>query len=200
MRPLPRSLLRSLPTSVALVALLALLLLALAPSLAVAEPAVKDLQTALDGRRVLVTFHLDEAFDDATRERIQSGLPTGITYELELLRERRRWWDKSVAQATLQIDAMYNAVTREYLVNFKYDGTLIESRTVRELGELERAMTRFDRLPSFALAEEWPHEWRLRVVARAVLGGHATFLFIPVRRTTDWAESSRFRPPAAKTP
>jgi len=194
---------RRTQTTVALAALLALLLIVLAPSLAAAEPAVRDLQTSLDGqdgRRVLVSFHLDEAFDDATRERIQSGLPTGVTYELQLLRERRRWWDKSVAQATLQIDAMFNAVTREYLINFKYDGTLIESRTVRELGELERAMTRFDRLPTFALPDEWPHEWRLRVVARAVLSGQSSFLFIPVRRTTDWAESSRFRPPPAKTP
>lgn len=181
----------------ALLALLAALPLALLGGAAPAsEPALRDLQAALDGRRVLLSFHLDDVFDDATRERIQSGLPTGIVYELELLRERRRWWDRSVAQATLQIDAMFNAVTREYLVNFKYDGKLIESRTVRELRDLERAMTHFDRLPSFTLADDWPHDWRLRVTMRAVLGMRTTFLFIPVRRATDWAESSRFRPPA----
>ena len=46
---------------------------------------------------------------------------------------------------------MYNAVTREYLVNTKQGGRLIESRTVRDEVELERAMTVFESFPAFTL-------------------------------------------------
>ena len=46
---------------------------------------------------------------------------------------------------------MYNAVTREYLVNTKQGGRLIESRTVRDEDELERAMTVFESFPAFTL-------------------------------------------------
>ena len=34
---------------------------------------------------------------------------------------------------------MYNAIRREYLVNYKLDGRLVQSRVLKTLPELERA-------------------------------------------------------------
>jgi hypothetical protein len=90
---------------------------------------------------------------------------------------------------------MYNAVTREYLVNFKQDGKLIDSRIALDRDELERAMTRFVGLTIFHLTEISPNK-RISVRARAELGSKTTLLIIPTRVKTDWVRSRKFRPPA----
>jgi len=159
-----------------------------------AEPRIGDIRTALDGRHVQVGFRLADGFDSVLRERIQSGLPTGILYEIELLRDRKHWWDRPLASSNLQVVAMFNAVTREYLVNFKLDGRLIESRQLREVGELEDALTRVELLPVFELGEV-NTDWRLLVAVRAELGSSTILSIIPTHLRTEWSESRKFRPP-----
>jgi hypothetical protein len=175
------------------VALALLALLAAAP--ASAEPRIADIKTGFEGRRVLMTFRLLDGFDAVLRERIQSGLPTGIVYEMELLRDRKHWWDQGVAESNLQVVAMWNAVTREYLVNFKLDGKLIESRQLRGVAELEEALTHVENLPVFEIGETEP-DTRFLVAIRAELGSSTILSIIPTHRRTDWNESRKFRPPA----
>ena len=175
-------------------AVLAILALLGAVPLA-AEPRIGDIRTALDGRHVQVGFRLIDGFDDVLRERIQSGLPTGILYEIELLKDRKHWWDRALAASNLQVVAMFNAVTREYLVNFKLDGRLIESRQIREVGELEDALTRIDLLPVFELGEVGA-DWRFLVAVRAELGSSTILSIIPTHLRTEWSESRKFRPPS----
>jgi hypothetical protein len=169
------------------------LLLAAAAEAGAAE--VHGLVAALDGHRVEVSFRLEGAFDPQLVERVESGLPTSLTFEIELLGDRKRWFDRGIQTARLTVVGMYDAVRREYLVNFKLDGRLLESRMVQDLAELERAMTGFDGLPVFTL-ERAPEGRRLLVRVRAELGFHHLLGFIPTRVTTDWAESRKFRPPA----
>ena len=85
---------------------LALLLLRALPLFA-AE--LRDLQPTLVDGRVEVSFQLAGAIDDGVMARIESGLPTAFVYEVELVRDRKRWWDDEVAEATLEVVAMYNA-------------------------------------------------------------------------------------------
>ncbi len=173
----------------------AVLALALAaPAAGAAEARIVNVGVALEGRRALVSFDLVEGFDRALRERVESGLPTGVVYELELFKDRKRWWDRSLAHTELQVMAMYNALTREYLVNFKLDGRLIESRQARELSALKAAMTRVEDLPAFSL-EGAPRDRRLLVRVRAELGSQTVLGFIPTLIVTDWSESPKFRPP-----
>ena len=89
---------------------------------------------------------------------------------------------------------MYNAITREYLVNYKFDGKLTESRVVRSLDELNQAMTRLRDLPIFTLGSV-PADRRLLVRARADLGSRTIFSFVPTAVTTEWVESKKFLPP-----
>jgi hypothetical protein len=175
-----------------LLPLLALLLAAAAPE----RPAVTDVVAALDGREVRIGFRLAGAFDDAVRERLQAGLPTGFTYEIELLRDRKRWWDAGLAEASLEVAAMYNALSRDYLLNVKRDSRLVESRTVRELADLERAMTEVAGLAALAVPERVRGRQRLLVRVRAKLGAGTVLGFIPTERETAWAESRKFRLPA----
>jgi Domain of unknown function (DUF4390) len=175
-------------------ALVSLLLTLAAPAAARAEPHLEGLSALPEAGRVHVTLALADAFGDEMRERIQSGLPTGIEYRLELCRDRKHWWDRPLRAATLQVVAMYNALTREYLVNFKLDGRLIESREVYDLAQLELVMTRVEALPVFALADVGePDGTRLLVRARAELGARTLLSLIPSTLTTAWVESRKFR-------
>lgn len=157
-----------------------------------AEPAIENLSVTVNGGQVLVAFQLVNGLDAETRERIESGLPTSFIYELELMRDRKHWWDRGLEATVLEVVAMYNAVTREYLVNTKQGGRLIESRTVRDEVELERAMTVFEGFPAFALEGDQDHS-RFLVRMRVDLGPGALLGFIPYQRSTPWRESNKVR-------
>jgi len=174
------------------VGLLAILLATVAA--AQEKPTLGDLSVSLDERRVLADFALSDAFDSEFRDRIESGLPSGFVFRFKLYRDHKKWFDNQLESTALEVIGIYNAVTREYLVNYKHDGRLIESRIVRNFEELEAAMTQFTALPIFTLGEV-PLDWRLLVRARADLGPGRTLLFFPTTVSTDQVESRKFHPP-----
>jgi hypothetical protein len=173
---------------------LALLVVFVSASQAHADARISDLKIDLDGDRVLASFTLRDAFDRRLEERLESGLPTPVLYRLELARDRKRWWDQTLKRTTLEVMAMYDAVTRAYTVHHKLDGELIESRTVRDHQALEEAMTVVERLPVFSLAG-LPAEGRLLVKVQAEMGSRTVLSFIPVTINTAWKESAKFRAP-----
>jgi len=156
------------------------------------EPRIRDLSIVIDGGQVLASFGLENGFTPNLLARIESGLPTTLTYELELARDRKRWWDDAQASTRLQVVVLFNAITREYLVNTKLAGKLLDSRTLRDVGDLERAMTRFTALPVFTLESPEQNE-RYLVRARVELGTGHWLGFIPVLRTTSWVASNKIR-------
>ena len=141
---------------------------------------------------MLVSFRLDRALDARTWEKIESGLPTGFTYDIEVQRLRRRWFDKRIGATRLQVVAIYNALTREYVVNFRRDGELYASRVVTSAADLERALTVFDRLPSIEIEDGETGRFVLRV--RAELRSRTRLGLIPDRVHTAWAETGPFPP------
>lgn len=155
------------------------------------EASIVGLDTRLVGDQILVSFILRGAYDSELARRVESGLPTGFDYRIRLVRERRRWFDSTVGASTLQVMAMYNAITREYLVNYKHNGSLIDSRVVRDTASLRRALTQIDALAAFDLGTlpDATRERRLKVQVRAELGTGTFLFFIPTTITTDWAES-----------
>jgi hypothetical protein len=156
------------------------------------DPRLVALSVEVDGNLARVGFRLDDAVTPRFVERLESGLPTGFVYRLQLLKDRKRWLDRAVEESTLQVFAMYDAATRGYLVNYKLDGKLIESRLVRGLPDLERAMTEIEALPAFEL-EGLPRSWRLLVRVQADVGARTLFGVLPSRAVTDWRESEKFR-------
>lgn len=155
-------------------------------------PRVSELQLKIEESQVQVSFQLDDAFTEDFLRRVESGVPTGFVFDFQLVRDRKTWFDSNVDNASLRVDAMYNAVTREYLINFKHDGNLVESRVVRELEDLQQAMTEFSDFAVFAIEGKAARQ-RLRVRVRAVLGTRMFLFFIPRTQSTDWVESPRFQ-------
>ena len=157
-----------------------------------AEARLQDLGVKKDGQRLLVSCQLEGAFDEPFRQRLQSGLPTPLVYRFVLERERRSWFDASVARSRLQVVAMFNAVTSEYLINFKHDGELIQSKVVRDAEQLERAMTVLEDFPLFTLDERL-REDDYYVRGRVELGTRTVLAFIPRTLATDWTQTGRLR-------
>ncbi len=156
------------------------------------DPKITDIRLAFEDQHMLLSFKLLDAFDASLRKRVDSGLPTSFTFDFQLVRSRKSWFDKAVDSGTLQVGAMYNAVTREYLINFKHDGNLIESRVVKDADELLAAMSEFSNFPVFPI-EGKNRQQRLRVRVRAELRTKTIFFFIPSTVHTDWAETRKFR-------
>jgi hypothetical protein len=175
-------------------AVVVLCLLALAASAGTDKARIRGLQVAVEGDRVLASFHLQNGFDQRLARRLESGLPTSILYRLELHRDRKRWYDRRLKANTLEVVAVYDAVARVYNLYSKLDGKLVESRTLRELGEVQEAMTRVGPLPVFTL-EGVSGRGRFLVKVQAELGSRTLLSFIPVTVSTDWAESNKFRLP-----
>jgi len=159
------------------------------------KPHIANLAVSLQAGNIDVGFVLANVFDEDLVERIQTGLPTGFDFKLKLVKSQRWWWiDPDLRTTEFHVIAMYNAVTGEYLVNYKQDGKLINSRVVREISELRDAMTRFENLRLFTV-EGLDTKKRLWVLARANLGSRHLLSLIPMTIQTDWAESRRFRLP-----
>jgi hypothetical protein len=173
------------------------LIVAAAPAAATSAQLV-NLQVALDEESILVSFDLTGAFDERLVERLESGLPTELIYDLRLARDRQ-WFDKGLERCRLTLVAMYDAVRNEYLLNLKQDGQLRESRVVTDLAALERAMTHLERFPAFKIGDR-THKDRMLVKARAELGTRNLLSLIPVSITTDWVDSRKFRPPREDPP
>jgi uncharacterized protein DUF4390 len=180
----------------ATVALLGLFFLLLFAAEAQAAAEISDFRVAVDGERALVSLKLKRAMSSRFWERVQSGLPTSIVYRFQLEKDRKRWYDTQLQESTFEATAIYDAVERQYTVNYKLDGKLVESRTVRDQAALAGALSRVEALPVFTLGK-LPARWRLLIRARAELGSKTILSLIPVDITTDWVESRKFRPPAA---
>ncbi|HUP23132.1 MAG TPA: DUF4390 domain-containing protein [Thermoanaerobaculia bacterium] len=155
------------------------------------RPAIRDLQIRRSDSQIRVSFQLVEAFDDEVRQRIESGLPTGFVFEAKLEKKRRWWFNDAVLRSRIEAVAMYNAVTREYLVNTKQDGRLIDSRVFTSLGDAQKAMSRVHDIAVFHL-DALPRG-RLTVLVRAELGSRTLLSLFPTTVHTNWAESEPFR-------
>jgi hypothetical protein len=176
----------------ATVPLLCLFFLLLLASDAQAAAEISDFKVTVDGGRAMVSLKLERAFTSRLWERVDSGLPTSITYRFLLEKDRKRWYDTRLQESTFEVLATYDAVGRQYAINYKLDGKLVESRTVHDPQSLATAMTRIDALPLFTL-ERLPRQWRLLIKARAELGAKTVLAMIPVSITTEWTESRKFR-------
>ena len=162
------------------------------------DPEVTDLDVAREGDQVLVSFRMDGAFDDELIERIQSGLPTGFTYQVRLEKARKWWLNPSPHKSEIQMIAMYNAITRDYLINTKQDGRLISSTIVTSLDELRQHMTILDGVPFVQLDHELKGRHWIKV--RAELGSKTILLLFPTRRHTAWAETPFRQAPSSPAP
>jgi hypothetical protein len=151
-------------------------------------PAISALSASLHGRKVSVSFRLDGAFANGeTIEALESGLPTALSYDIEIVRRRPRWLDSQIATARIEVICTFNSVTREYLLNYRRDDHLVRSETFTDFEALKKRMTTIEEIDLFNIEGQRP--WKLVVRARADLGRSWLMYIIPWSVDTGWRET-----------
>lgn len=176
-------------------AFLALFLLLAALQLA-AEPKISRLSATEKEGKVSVSFELEGAFDvDQLNKALESGLPTGFTYHVEMVRYRPNWLDSTVAESRIEVISTYDSRTREYLVNYRRDGKLVRSETLNDPAELRKRMSTIVEPDLFSTGVWKPYKLQVRV--RADLMREFLLNMIPWDVSTEWGET-RVRTPRTR--
>src|SRR3989442_4056103 len=74
----------------------------------------------ISNNRVVVSFELNDAYTDAVREAIASGLRTTFTYELEL--RTPAWIDRTVGTTVVAATDQYDNLNRRHKLTCTVDG------------------------------------------------------------------------------
>ena len=158
-----------------------------ATPLTASEAVIEHLVATASGHEVSVHFTLSHAFErEQTIQGLQSGVPTSLSYVVEIFRDRPLWIDEGVARAHIEVIATFNSVTREYLMNYRRDRKLVRSETFSDLPSLQRAMTTIDEPNIFDAGKRAPYKLKVRVKADLMRGW--LLYVVPWEVSTRWQE------------
>jgi hypothetical protein len=169
-----------------------LVCLALAVTVVAAVRAEETLRITpfISENHVVVSFELDDAYNDAVREAIASGLRTTFTYELEL--RTFAWIDRTIGTTVVSTTDRYDNLTRRHTLTRMVDGR-VEGVLVTEDDVVVKSwLTKWNRVTVADTATLDPaRDYYVRVTTRArPLGGsllgltktitsRARFTFVP---------------------
>ena len=164
-----------------------LALVSVAPE-AAQQAKIEQLRAVAHNGAVSLSFQLTNAFDFAEiLKALNSGLATGFTYHIELIRKRPNWFDDTVATTRIEIICTYNSVTQEYLLNYRRDRKLVRSEVFRDLPGLKQAMTSISEEDLLPFGRYRPSKLIVRVRADVMQG---YFLYVvPWQISTDWSQT-----------
>jgi len=140
--------------------------------------------------RVVVSFELSDAYNDAVREAIASGLRTTFTYQLEL--RTPAWIDRTIGTTVVATTDQYDNLTRRHTLTRTVDGRVEDVLVTEDDAIVKTWLTKWSRVPVADTAKLDPtRDYYVRVTTRAsgsggsLLGltktitGQVKFTFIP---------------------
>ena len=149
---------------------------------------IESLTATAAAGKVSVRFSLANGLSNGEMvEALESGLPTSITYVVELFRDRPNWFNTTVGTARIEVICTFNSVTREYLLNYRRDRKLVRSETFTDLASLTARMTTIEERDLFDIGE-WLY-YKLKVRAKADLMRGWLFYVVPWEISTRWRET-----------
>jgi hypothetical protein len=144
----------------------------------------------ISDNHVLVSFELDDAYNDAVREAIASGLRTTFTYELEL--RTFAWIDRTIGTTIVATTDRYDNLTRRHTLTRTVDGRVEGVLVTEDDTVVKTWLTKWNRVPVADTARLDPaRDYYVRVTTRAhPVGGsllgltktitsRARFTFVP---------------------
>jgi len=144
----------------------------------------------ITGNRVVVSFELNDAYNDAVREAIASGLRTTFSYDLEL--RARAWVDRTIGTAVVATTDRYENLTRRHTLTRTIDGRLDDVLVTEDDAVVKTWLTKWNRVPVADTSRLDPaREYYVRVTTHAqpvggsMLGvtksitGQVKFTFVP---------------------
>ena len=99
----------------------------------------------ISGERVVVSFELNDAYNDAVREAIASGLRTTFSYDLEL--RARAWVDRTIGTTVVATTDRYENLTRRHTLTRTIDGRLEDALVTEDDAVVKTWLTKWNRVP-----------------------------------------------------
>jgi len=144
----------------------------------------------ISGERVVVSFELNDAYNDAVREAIASGLRTTFSYDLEL--RARAWVDRTIGTTVVATTDRYENLTRRHTLTRTIDGRLEDALVTEDDAVVKTWLTKWNRVVVADTSRLDPaREYYVRVtthtqpVGGSMLGvtksitGQVKFTFVP---------------------
>ena len=160
--------------------------LALASTISAAE--IVELVPVIRGEGILVSFRVEEAFDEDIVQAIETGLEVSFRYHVELRRVRRGWFDEKAASRLIQTTVVYDNLTKRYSLTREIDGEIDATELVDNPDAMRRFMTSFESLLLFDVSFMEPNE-EFYLRARGVTRDRNVLLLIPWNVGADWREA-----------
>lgn len=165
------------------------LLLLLTGATVLAQGALR-ISTLTYNNRVVVSFELNDAYDEAVRDAIASGLRTSFTYTLEL--RTPAWIDRTIGTTIVTTTDQYDNLTRRHTLTRTVDGRVDEVLVTEDNAAVKTWLTKLSRVPVADVAQlDAARDYYVRVTTKSrplggsLLGltktitGQVKFTFIP---------------------
>jgi hypothetical protein len=156
-----------------------------------AAESVRIVPIVSDGQ-VLVSVDLADAYTDAVREAVSSGLRTTFTYDVELRMMVPVWVDRTIASSVVSTSDQYDNLTRRHSLSRLVDGRVDEALVTEDEAVAQKWLTSLNRLPLCRTTKlETNRDYYVRIRARSrpsggsllgwisAISGQAKFTFIP---------------------
>ena len=140
--------------------------------------------------KVVVSFELDDAYNESVREAIASGLRTTFTYELEL--RTPAWIDRTVGTTVVAATDVYDNLTRRHTLTRTVDGRVENVQVTEDDAVVKTWLTKWTRVPVADTARLDPaRDYYVRVTTRTrplggsllgltrTISGRVKFTFVP---------------------
>jgi Domain of unknown function (DUF4390) len=145
---------------------------------------------SVNDNRVVVSFELNDAYNDAVREAIASGLRTTFSYQLDL--RTPAWIDRTVGTTIVATTDQYDNLTRRHTLTRTIDGRVEGVLVTEDDAVVKSWLTKWSRVPVADTSKLDPtRDYYVRVTTRtrplggSLLGvtktitGQVKFTFIP---------------------
>src|SRR5215212_4068239 len=141
-------------------------------------------------QKVFVSFELTDAYNDAIRQSISSGLRTTFSYDVALRMEA--WVDRTIATTVVSTSDQYDNLTRQHRLTRTIDGRVEDATVTDDEAVVRTWLTTWKRLPLCDTSRlDATRDYYVRISARArpssgsLIGwassitGQTKFTFIP---------------------
>jgi hypothetical protein len=174
--------------------LLAVFLAGASPARAIIEgdgPEISGVSTWVAGRDLHVDTRLSPSLPENVLQRLASGLPTTVTWEVRLFLFHNLWFDGLKDERRYAVTATYRPVTSDYAVERRLDARLLGTKVVPTRDEAAAALAKVPGLPFFTMGDHLLGK-KLLIRVRCLYGSGVALGVVPTSAETSWVRSGIF--------
>jgi hypothetical protein len=154
-------------------------------------PVIPGVSTWVAGHDLHVDARLSPTLPENVLQRLASGLPTTVAWEMRLFVFRNLWFDGLKDERRYAVTATYRPVTSDYAVERRLDASLLDTRVVPTRDEAAAVLAKVPGLPAFTMGDHLLGK-KLLVRVRCLYGSGVALGVVPTSAETDWTRSGIF--------